>query len=153
MSKDTMNQETLMTHCPATGCVKPYPSHARQWRKYNGATAWLFNPWTGRRRNAADVGSDAFGVTLHVDSEPMYAAQNGILSGGSMACNGQQTAHANIGPECAIGGVALGRAMGTDAEVTWTLTSTALAAALAATLAASEAPAKITPLRAAKEWQ
>lgn len=56
-----MNQEQLMRYCPATGENQPYPSHARQWRDFNGSRAWLFNPWTGDRRNAHDVGSDVFG--------------------------------------------------------------------------------------------
>ena len=70
-------QDTLMTNCPATGSAHPYPSHAAQWRKYNGATAWLFNPWTGRRRNAMDVGSDPFGVAIHVETEPYFAGAMG----------------------------------------------------------------------------
>ena len=52
----------LMRYCPATGSDKPYPSEAEQWRKYHGATAWLFNPWTGSRRTAEDIGSDVFGL-------------------------------------------------------------------------------------------
>ena len=55
----------LMKYDPATGWSKPYPSHAAQWREYNGTTAWLFNPWTGGRRNAQDVGSDPFGLLVH----------------------------------------------------------------------------------------
>lgn len=46
-------QHTLMKFDPATGAEKPYPSHAEQWRKYHGAAAWLFNPWTGTRRRAS----------------------------------------------------------------------------------------------------
>jgi len=85
-------QETLMTNCPATGNAKPYPSHAAQWRKYHGATAWLFNAWTGHRRNAADVGSDPFGMAIHVEGEPFYAAPgSGVLVGGRMDCAGQIT--------------------------------------------------------------
>lgn len=87
-----MTQETLMTHCPATGSEKPYPSHAKQWRKYHGPSAWLFNPWGGQRRNAMDVGSDPFGMGIRVEGEPIYAAEigtaraSGALSGGAMAC-------------------------------------------------------------------
>lgn len=56
-----MPQEALMMFDPATGVERPYPSHAAQYRKYHGARAWLFNPWTGTRRDAYDVGSDVFG--------------------------------------------------------------------------------------------
>ena len=58
-------QNTLMKFDPATGEQRPYPSHADQWRKwYGGGTAWLFNPWTGQRRNARDVGSDVQGLLI-----------------------------------------------------------------------------------------
>jgi hypothetical protein len=60
-----MSQEELMVVDPATGAEKPYPSHAEQWRKYHGKTAWLFNPWTGLRRRAEDVGSDPFGHLIY----------------------------------------------------------------------------------------
>ena len=91
-----MTQETLMRFDPATGNVKPYPSHAGQWRKYHGGTAWLFNPWAGGRRNALDVGSDPFGMAISMDGEPIYAANMGqaigeISSGGKkLACEQSQ---------------------------------------------------------------
>lgn len=56
-----MAQDALMGFDPATRERKPYPSHAEQYRKYHGNRAWLFNPWTGERRDAYDVGSDVFG--------------------------------------------------------------------------------------------
>ena len=55
-------QDEVMKFDPATGKEKPYPSHAEQWRDYHGRhTAFLFNPWSGNRRNAGDVGQDPFG--------------------------------------------------------------------------------------------
>ena len=58
-------QDDLMKFDPATGEPKPYPSHAGQWRKWHGdKIAWLFDPWTGRRRDARDVGSDAAGLLI-----------------------------------------------------------------------------------------
>lgn len=66
-------QHTLMKFDPATGAEKPYPSHAEQWRKYNGAEAWLFNPWSGTRRLAGDVGTDVFGLLILPPGEPLYA--------------------------------------------------------------------------------
>lgn len=85
-----MTQETLMRFDPATGNVKPYPSHAGQWRKYHGGTAWLFNPWAGGRRNALDVGSDPFGMAIRAEGEPIYAASteraSGSISGGEKLC-------------------------------------------------------------------
>lgn len=66
-------QQTLMQFDPATGVERPYPSHAEQWREYHGALAWLFNPWTGTRRLAGDVGSDAFGLLVVPPDEPVPA--------------------------------------------------------------------------------
>jgi hypothetical protein len=55
-------QDDTMKYDPATGEQRPYPSHAEQWRRWHGLEcAWLFDPWTGRRRNALDVGSDING--------------------------------------------------------------------------------------------
>ena len=68
-------QHSLMKFDPATGEQKPYPSHADQWREWHGkATAWLFNPWTGTRRDAGDVGSDTFGQLILPPGEQLYAA-------------------------------------------------------------------------------
>ena len=63
-------QETLMKFDPATGEPRPYPSHAEQWLLYHGfSTAWLFNPWTGSRRGAGDVGTDPLGRAIVPPSE------------------------------------------------------------------------------------
>lgn len=67
-------QHTLMRFDPATGEPKPYPSHADQWREWHGKAAWLFNPWTGDRRLADDVGSDVLGFLITPPGEPVYAA-------------------------------------------------------------------------------
>ena len=72
-----MQQQALMQFDPATGETKPYPSHAEQWREWHGyGTAWLFNPWTGGRRNAGDVGTDVLGRLIQPPTEPLYAAQS-----------------------------------------------------------------------------
>ncbi len=58
-------QDKLMKYDPATGEERPYPSHAHQWRIWHGdQKAWLFNPWTGHRRLAGDVGSDVQGWAI-----------------------------------------------------------------------------------------
>ena len=68
-------QQSLMTHCPATGEPRPYPSHAEQWRAFHGRDiAWLFNPWTGNRRSPQDVGSDVIGVLILPPDEPLHAS-------------------------------------------------------------------------------
>lgn len=67
--------DKLMEFCPATGRLeKVYPSHAAQWRAHYGNLAWLFNPWTGQRRDARDVGSDPFGLLIVHPDEPIKAA-------------------------------------------------------------------------------
>lgn len=65
---------TLMKFDPATGWRKPYPSHAEQWRECHGEKAWLFNPWTGERRSADDVGSDTFGRCMAAPDAVLLAA-------------------------------------------------------------------------------
>jgi len=64
-------QDSLMLHDPATNSPHPYPSHAKQWRFWHGPTAWLFNPWTGLRRDARDVGSDTFGMLIAPPLSPI----------------------------------------------------------------------------------
>lgn len=66
-------QHTLMKYDHATGAEKPYPSHAAQWREWRGnGTGWLFNPWTGNRRSASDVGTDVIGLLIIPPGEPLY---------------------------------------------------------------------------------
>jgi hypothetical protein len=64
----------LMKFDPATGWRNPYPSHPEQYMDYHGNVAWLFNPYTGERRDARDVGSDPFGSRI---VEEQAAATNG----------------------------------------------------------------------------
>lgn len=68
-------QDSLMMYDPATGEARPYPSQAQQWRQYHGKDAWLFNPWTGRRRSAGDVGSDPFGHLIVPPGEPLLSTR------------------------------------------------------------------------------
>lgn len=62
-----------MQYDPATGWGNPEPSDASAWREFNGNYAWLFNPWTGERRDAGDVGSDTHGHLIVPPGEPIYA--------------------------------------------------------------------------------
>lgn len=57
-------QDKLMEYDPARGLPQPYPSHAAQYRKYHGESAWLYNPWTGAKRLPEDIGSDCFGLGI-----------------------------------------------------------------------------------------
>jgi len=67
-------QDSLMKFDPANGDPHPYPSHAAQWREWHGLVAWLYNPWNGNKRDARDIGSDAQGLLIIPDGEPVYAA-------------------------------------------------------------------------------
>ena len=79
-------QDALMKFDPATGEERPYPSHATQWRNWHGIAAWLFDPWTGKRRNAYDVGSDVHGLlivptgTLGMDMGGGCAEKNNVAA-------------------------------------------------------------------------
>ena len=79
-------QDALMKFDPATGEEMPYPSHATQWRNWHGIAAWLFDPWTGKRRNAYDVGSDVHGLlivptgTLGMDMGGGCAEKNNVTA-------------------------------------------------------------------------
>lgn len=66
-------QHPLMIFDPQTGESRPYPSEAQQYRIRHGNTAWLFNPWSGNRRLAADVGSDPQGFLILPPGESLYA--------------------------------------------------------------------------------
>lgn len=57
-------QEQLMKYSPDTGEERPYPSNAKQWREYHGRVAWLYNPWTGEKRDLRDIGCDVFGELI-----------------------------------------------------------------------------------------
>jgi hypothetical protein len=80
-------QDVLMKFDPATGEERPYPSHATQWRNWHGIAAWLFDPWTGKRRNAYDVSSDVHGLliaptgTLGMDMGGGSAEKNNVAGG------------------------------------------------------------------------
>ena len=68
-----MSQAALMKFCPAFRTEKPYPSHADQYRKYHGNAAWIYDPWTGKRRDPRDIGSDPFGLLIVVIEQVIHA--------------------------------------------------------------------------------
>ena len=76
-----MQQHTPMIFDPAHGWSGVSETNAAEWRKQHGACAWLFNPWTGDRRGARDVGSDTFGLLIVPPGEPVYAASNIQIEG------------------------------------------------------------------------
>ena len=63
LTHDMLTQNIPMEYDPAEGwkIVPGTTTSPKIWREWHGPVAWLFNPWTGQRRNAYDVGSDPFG--------------------------------------------------------------------------------------------
>ncbi len=70
-----MTQDALMKFDPQTGDKKPYPSHVEQYRDYHGKTAWLYNPWTGAKRDPRDIGTDVE-ATLCIPLNPRINAED-----------------------------------------------------------------------------
>ena len=79
-------QHTLMKYDPATGEHRPYPSNAHDWRKYHGATAWLYNPWSGDKRDPRDIGMDVNGLLIIPKGEPIYAGSQAELEAEETEC-------------------------------------------------------------------
>lgn len=50
--------------------VYPHDEGGDAWRAHHGAIAWLYNPWTGARRTAVEVGDDVFGVRIYPPGVP-----------------------------------------------------------------------------------
>lgn len=53
-----------MSYDPSDGKPKPYPSNAKHYMEYHGKVAWIYNPWTGVKRDPRDIGTDVFGVGI-----------------------------------------------------------------------------------------
>lgn len=68
-------QHTMMKFDPTSGEQFPYPSSAAHYREYHGRIAWLYNPWTGDKRDLRDVGSDVDGLLILPPGERVYAAR------------------------------------------------------------------------------
>lgn len=64
---------------PATGGKRPYPSHADQYRRHHGNLAWLYNPWTGSKRDAREVGIDTFGYLIYPPDESIAFLSEEII--------------------------------------------------------------------------
>jgi len=57
-------QTALMRFSPVDGTPQPYPSNADDFRTYQPRLAWLYDPWTGEKRTAADIFSDVQGQSI-----------------------------------------------------------------------------------------
>lgn len=93
-----MVQEQLMKYSPDTGEERPYPSNAKQWREYHGRVAWLYNPWTGEKRDLRDIGSDVLGELIVPDKVILFKAEG---PWGVTPCQ-QETAEVSPGYCCEV---------------------------------------------------
>ena len=62
--KSKVKPSPVMLFDPVEGTYTPYPSCAVQYRKYHGKVAWMYNPYTGHKRDPRDVGVDVFGEMI-----------------------------------------------------------------------------------------
>lgn len=56
--------EPDMKFDPTDGSPDPQPKEAGEYRHHHGDVAWLFNPWTGHRRDVRDIGTDVLGYLI-----------------------------------------------------------------------------------------
>ena len=59
-----LEQEKVMEYDPATGEKGCEPNLPDKYRKFHGKLAWLYNPWTGDKRDPRDIGSDVQGFLI-----------------------------------------------------------------------------------------
>jgi hypothetical protein len=71
--------QALMRFDPATGKPNPEPKTAKAYREHHGKVAFLYNPYTGKLRDARDIGSDIYGHLI----APIMEIRTGI----NRACN------------------------------------------------------------------
>lgn len=58
------NQTKPMKYNPINGTEELSHTDALEFRKYHGRIAWLFNPWTGVKRDPRDIGTDVLGYLI-----------------------------------------------------------------------------------------
>lgn len=71
-----MNQSTPMIFMPHTGLQYPISNRkACEFRKSFTRTIFKYDPWTGEKRNPADIESDPFGLLITPPSEPLFTIE------------------------------------------------------------------------------
>lgn len=70
---------SLMKFDPATGEKDPIPNEAKHYRNFHGDVAWIYNPYSGEKRDPRDIGSDVLGFGIiagaHNKEEPVKQAK------------------------------------------------------------------------------
>ncbi len=59
-----LQSKVAMVYDPGSGQKDVAHTEASQYRRYHADIAWLFNPWTGKLREATAVSSDVFGELI-----------------------------------------------------------------------------------------
>ena len=74
-----------MLFCPFSGEPGPVPDSAHAWREQH-QVVWLFNPWTGERRERMEIERDVDGKRLALTSvdpahgwTPLFAKIHGVF--------------------------------------------------------------------------
>ena len=67
-------QSTEMNFSPDYGKADVYPKKAQEWREFHGDVAWIYNPWTGDKRDPRDIGSDVLGLLIIPPNESIVYA-------------------------------------------------------------------------------
>ncbi|MGL5282000.1 MAG: hypothetical protein ACRC8W_09705 [Plesiomonas shigelloides] len=55
---------SLMKFDPVTGEKDPIPNEAKNYRNFHGDVAWIYNPYSGEKRDPRDIGTDVFGFWI-----------------------------------------------------------------------------------------
>lgn len=58
------HKQSALLFDPATGKRMTAPVSANEYRRMEGEVAWLYNPWTGDKRDPRDVGTDVLGLLI-----------------------------------------------------------------------------------------
>lgn len=70
-----MQQSTPLRFHPTTG--RPFVGHnplAAEFRSTTFSGFWVYDPWTGKRRDPRDIETDHHGKLIHPEGEPLYAS-------------------------------------------------------------------------------
>lgn len=67
-------QQTPMSYHPGTGEAGCQPDNAWAFREAYPDVVWHYNPWAGVARHDSDKTDDPLGYGIHVEGEPVYAA-------------------------------------------------------------------------------
>lgn len=68
-------QNEPMSFDPVTGQSFSNPVDVNDYRIAYGKLAWLFNPWTGTKRDARDIGDDVLGLAIRIPNKKLQSSK------------------------------------------------------------------------------